>query len=282
MELDADGLMSYCGKCAGLLRGTKKHCIYCGEPSPHSPKYKKRKEASWIEEVLLDPRVQMAIVGLLLVVAALPAVTPVRYRMTSTAPFVDVVWEVAPPEQPARVELRRRDAYTAEPLFGDEDRPDGMSIAQAAGVARDSQGNLYVSDAAGHRVIKIMPSGARSVLAGVGAPGFSGDGRAADQAALNSPRGLAVDEDDNVYIADSGNNRIRRVNAKGIIKTIAGSDSDGGASSDALARFAEAEKAGLLAPSSVFPDKDGDLYITESACAIGERKPTVWVLKQRL
>ncbi|MEZ5367347.1 MAG: hypothetical protein R2748_34655 [Bryobacterales bacterium] len=99
---------------------------------------------------------------------------------------------------------------------------------------------------------------------------------------MNTPRGLAVDDDDNVYIADSGNNRIRRVNAKGIIKTIAGSDSDGGASSSALARFAEAEKAALLSPSSVFPDEDGDLYITESACAIGDRKPTVWVLKQRL
>ena len=275
--------MSYCGKCSGLLRGTKKHCIYCGEPSPHSPKYKKRREASWIEEVLLDPRVQMGVVGLFLFIAALPAVTPIRYRTTSSAPFVEVVWgDDQPPEQPARARLPRRDSFSMEPLVGAGPAADGLTIASASGVTRDSLGNLYVSDSETHRVYRIAPTGERSVFAGVGTAGFSGDGGAATRAELNSPRGLAVDDTDNVYIADSGNNRIRRVTSGGIIKTIAGADPTASTSETAIARFAEADKAMLLAPTAVQPDRDGNLFVTESACKVGERKPTVWVLKQRM
>ena len=285
LDLDADGLMSYCGKCSGLLRGSKKYCIYCGEPSPHSGKYKKRKEASWIEEVLMDPRVQMAIVGILLIIAGLPAVTPVRYRTTSSAPFVTVTWgdEDEQKAQPKRQVIRGQDRYLIEPLieFG-EDRADGLSIAMAAGVTRDSRGNLYVSDSSGHRVYRIEPTGQRTVFAGTGDTGFSGDGGAAAHAELNTPRGLAVDDLDNIYIADTGNNRIRRVNSTGVIKTIAGTDGDPGDSQNVITRFSAAEKATLLSPTSVSVDDDGTLYIAESACKIGKRKPTVWVLKQKM
>jgi hypothetical protein len=283
LDLDSEGLLSYCGKCSGLLRGTKRYCIYCGEPSPHSPAYKKKKEASWIEQVLLDPKVQMAIVGILLIIAALPAVTPVRYRMTSSAPFVEVAWGDEPQSSgTARVTIPRRDAYSIEPLIQqNESRTDGLNIATAGGVTRDSKGNLYVSDSSGNRVYKIAPDGARSVFAGTGAQGFSGDGGAAEKAELNAPRGLAIDDFDNVYIADGGNNRIRRVNERGIIKTIAGTDAAATAS-PGLARFADADKAVLLSPSSVSLGDAGDLFVAESACAIGERKPTVWVLKQKM
>ena len=283
LELDAEGLLSYCGKCAGLLRGAKKHCIYCGEPSPHSPKFKKKKEASWIEQVLMDPRVQMAVVGILLIIAALPAVSPVRYQMSSSAPFVEVVWEKEKPAAAARVTLPRRDAYSIEPLVEEnESRGDGMNIAEAGGVARDSRGNLYVSDSAGHRVYRIAATGERWVVAGNGSAGFSGDGGAAEEASLDTPRGLAVDGEDNLYIADAGNNRVRRVSARGIIKTIAGTDAQQGSPAAAMARFADADKAPLLSPTSVFPDQDGSLFVTESSCKVGERKPTVWVLKQKM
>jgi hypothetical protein len=284
LELDSEGLLSYCGKCAGLLRGTKKYCIYCGEPSPHSPKYKKKKESSWIEEVLLDPRVQMAIVGILLIVAALPAVTPVRYRMKSEIPFVEVAWgDEQAPSGTARTTMPRRDAYSMEPLVPqNESREDGLNIAMAAGVTRDSKGNLYVSDSVGNRVYRIAPDGTRNVFAGTGAAGFSGDGGAADKAELKEPRGLAVDDLDNVYIADSGNNRIRRVNERGIIKTIAGTDVTPATASSSLARYADADKAVLLSPTAVATDMTGDLFVAESACQIGDRKPTVWVLKQKM
>lgn len=284
LDLDADGLMSYCGKCFGLLRGGKKYCIYCGEPSPHSGKYKKRNEASWIEQVLMDPRVQMGIVGLLLIVAALPAVTPVRYRMSSSAPFVEVVWEEErqQPNTPRAV-IPRVDSFTLEPLVAHgEERVDGMAISQAGGVTRDSLGNLYISDAAGHRVYRIDPQGLRTVLAGSGQAGYSGDGGVAASAELNTPRGLAVDDADNIYIADTGNNRIRRVSSRGIIKTIAGNDGDPAEAEEVLARYSDAEKATLLAPVSVAVDEEGSLFVAESACEIGPREPTVWVLKQKM
>lgn len=285
LDLDADGLLSYCGKCSGLLRGSKKYCIYCGEASPHSGKYKKRQKAGFIEEILLDPRVQMGIVGILLIVAALPAVTPIRYRTTSSAPFVTVVWEDEParPSTPRAV-LPRQDSFTIEPLIAlAEAREDGMNISQAGGVTRDSLGNLYVWDAAGHRVFRIAPTGERSVLAGTGEAGYSGDGGIAAGAELNTPRGLAVDSEDNVYIADTGNNRIRKINARGVIKTIAGADGDPGtAGGGAMARFADATKATLLSPTSVSVDDLGAIYVAESACKIGVRQPTVWVLKQKM
>lgn len=283
LELDADGLMSYCGKCCGLLRGTKKYCVYCGEPSPHSSEYKKKRQVSWIEEVLLDPRVQMAVVGILLFVAALPAVAPVHYRMTSSAPFVEVVWDEEEERRPARVVLPRQDSFTIEQLIADDEaRTDGMAISQPGGVTRDSLGNLYVSDAAGHRVYRIDPGGQRTVLAGKGEAGFSGDGGIASQAELDTPRGLAVDDEDNLYIADTGNNRIRKVSARGVIKTIAGTDGDPDAVEEALARYSNAEKATLMSPVAVSVDDLGALYVTESACKPTARKPTVWVLKQKM
>ena len=284
LDLDSDGLLSYCGRCCGLLRGNKKFCIYCGEPSPHSDKYKGRRQAGWIEEVLLDPRVQMAIVGILLIVAGLPAVSPIRYKTTSQIPFVTVVWEEEEKEQVGtrRAVIPRQDRFTIEPLIAlGEDREDGMNISMAGGVARDSRGNLYVSDAAGHRVYRIAPTGERTVIAGNGSAGFSGDGGIATSAEIDTPTGLAIDELDRIYIADTGNNRIRLVNESGIIKTIAGADGDPG-KSVAIARFSEADKATLLSPVSVTVDELGALYVAESSCKIGVRKPTVWVLKQRM
>jgi hypothetical protein len=283
LQLDADGLMSYCGRCSGLLRGKKKFCIYCGEASPHSDKYKKRRETGFIEEILMDPRVQMAIIALLLIVAALPAVSPIRYKTMSSAPFVTVVWEEEEPRAPARVIVPSQDSFKMEQLIADdEDRDDGMSISMAGGVTRDSRGNLYVSDVLGHRVYRIAPNGERAVLAGTGAEGFDGDGGVAASARLSAPRGLAVDKEDNIYIADTGNNRIRRVNTRGIIKTVAGSDGDPADQPGDVARFSSADEATLLSPTSVSIDHTGALYVAENACKIGRRKPTVWVLRQKM
>ncbi len=283
LELDADGLMSYCSKCSGLLRGSKKYCIYCGEPSPHSGKFKKKREASRLEQILMDPRVQIAIVGVMLILASLPAVTPIRYRMTSAAPFVTVEWEKEDRQVGTqRVVIPRQSRFTIQALVDDSDRTDGMTIAMAGGVTRDSKGNLYVSDSAGHRVYRIAPTGERSVFAGSGAAGFDGDGGGAASAQLDSPRGLAIDDLDRVYIADAGNNRIRLVDERGIIKTIAGSEGNPEEGGEAITRFSDADEATLLSPSSVSVDDDGTLYVAENACKIGKRKPTVWVLKQKL
>ena len=89
-------------------------------------------------------------------------------------------------------------------------------------VAIDGAGYLYIADTANHRIRRVDPSGTIATIAGTGEEGFSGDGAPAVSAQLSGPKGVAVDGAGNLYIADSGNHRIRRITPFGIIATIAG------------------------------------------------------------
>ncbi len=90
-------------------------------------------------------------------------------------------------------------------------------------LAMDNSGNLYAcDDGVGTRVYKVTPAGAITIIAGNGTNGFSGDGGPATSAQLFEARSAAVDAAGNVYIADTGNLRIRKVDASGIITTVAG------------------------------------------------------------
>jgi sugar lactone lactonase YvrE len=89
-------------------------------------------------------------------------------------------------------------------------------------VVVDGRGDLFVADLFGDTVRLVRPDGTIHTLAGTGVEGFSGDGGPAGSAQLNHPSGLALDSDGNVYIADSGNGRIRKVAADGTITTVAG------------------------------------------------------------
>jgi sugar lactone lactonase YvrE len=127
-----------------------------------------------------------------------------------------------------------------------------------AGLAFDKQGNLYIADRANHRVRKVDTKGIITTVAGNGTEGFSGDGGPATQASLDLPSGLAVDDKGNLYISDRSNNRVRMVNSKGIIKTVAGNGKDGyhGDNMPAL-------KATLDKPFGIAIDKDNNLYIAD-------------------
>ncbi|MBK9731693.1 MAG: T9SS type A sorting domain-containing protein [Chitinophagaceae bacterium] len=94
-----------------------------------------------------------------------------------------------------------------------------------AGIAVDVAGNIYIGDGGNNKVRKItLSTGIITTIAGTGTAGFSGDLGAATAAKFNGPQGLAVDAAGNVYIADQGNNRIRKITAgTNIISTIAGS-----------------------------------------------------------
>ncbi len=92
------------------------------------------------------------------------------------------------------------------------------------GVALDTFGNIYVADNLANLVWKVTPSGTTSIFAGARTEGFKGDGGPATKAWLDTPYGVAVDHAGNVYIADSQNNRIRKVDANGTITTVAGTD----------------------------------------------------------
>ena len=93
-------------------------------------------------------------------------------------------------------------------------------LEEPFGIALAPDHSLYVS--AGNQVFRLGRSGHKTLVAGSGEIGFSGDGGPATQAALSGPAGLAVDEDGNLYVADSGNHRVRKVGLDGVIKTFAG------------------------------------------------------------
>jgi len=127
------------------------------------------------------------------------------------------------------------------------------------GVASDSAGNLYVCDSFANRVRTVSPFGIISLFAGTGTPGFGGDGGPATSAMLVDCDGIAVDTAGNVYVADTHNRRIRRINSAGIITTIAGTgmnnfSGDGGQSSGAA----------LSNPQGVAVDSKGNLYIADT------------------
>ncbi len=129
----------------------------------------------------------------------------------------------------------------------------------ASSIAVDSLGQLYVADADLHEVFRIDRAGHQDVIAGTGTAGFAGDGGPALAALLNSPGGVTVDASGNVYIADTGNNRIRVVTPNGNIQTIAGTgaadfNGDGGSALSAV----------LNAPTALATDKAGDIYIADT------------------
>jgi hypothetical protein len=142
------------------------------------------------------------------------------------------------------------------------------SLDHPQNVAVNAAGDVFVADTYNNRVVKVTPQGQVVTVAGDGVAGYSGDGRLAAFAELNSPTGVAVDAHGNLYIADSANNVIRRVDAKtGIITTVAG-DYAADKANDGLGGFSgdggPAAGAQLDDPQGVAVDGAGDLFIADT------------------
>ncbi|MGG1518031.1 cadherin-like beta sandwich domain-containing protein [Paenibacillus oryzisoli] len=127
-------------------------------------------------------------------------------------------------------------------------------------VAFDSAGNLYIADTKNNRIRKVdTTTGIIDTVAGSSSmDGYSGDGGPAVSAKLNEPEGVAVDASGNLYIADTDNNRIRKVTTNGRISTIAGTGSGGFSGDDVLGSTVTVD-----GPSGVALDIDGNLYIAD-------------------
>jgi serine/threonine protein kinase, bacterial len=126
-------------------------------------------------------------------------------------------------------------------------------LSSPSGVAVDAAGNVYVADAANNRIQKILPNGTISIFAGNGQAG-STDGTV--KASFNFPSGVAVDAAGNVYVADKGNHKIRKITPDGLVSTLAGSgqrnDVDG-----------SAKEAAFDKPVSVAVDAAGNIYVAD-------------------
>ena len=129
-----------------------------------------------------------------------------------------------------------------------------------ASVFVDAWGNIYLADYGNARVRMVDAGGTISTLAGNGFPDFSGDGNAAVAAGLFTPSGMAADDDGNLFIADTGHNRVRWVDVRdGLIHTIAG-DGTFGFLGDGI----PATRSALAEPADVVLDGEGGLYISDT------------------
>ena len=127
-----------------------------------------------------------------------------------------------------------------------------------SGVAIGKKGNLYISDRSNDRIRVVDKKGVIRTYAGSGVAGFQGDAGPALKAQLDKPFGIALDEVENLYIADRNNNRVRKVSPEGIITTVAG---DGGFFF--MGDNGPAYRASIAAPTGVAVDKKGNLYIAD-------------------
>ena len=123
------------------------------------------------------------------------------------------------------------------------------------GVATDAAGNIYISDSGNNRILKATSAGVAAVYAGTGSVGFI-NGAAVSTATFNDPAGLVLDAAGNVYVADYGNNAIRKITPAGVVSTLAGSGTAG-------ATNATATSASFRNPYGIAIDQSGNLFVAD-------------------
>lgn len=138
-------------------------------------------------------------------------------------------------------------------------------IQEPRTIAVGPDGSLYIAEPTAHRIRRVDPTGTITTFAGTGRGGFSGDGGPATQARLNFPRGVGVDGAGNLFIADSLNQRIRRVDVNGIITSVAGRGTPCYFSStNSCGDGGSALEAGFATPRAVEVTSNGDVYVADT------------------
>jgi sugar lactone lactonase YvrE len=154
---------------------------------------------------------------------------------------------------------------------GSQASPDGTpaldaNLALPRGIAADGKGNVYVSLTLANRIQKIGADGKILNVAGDGLPGDTGDGGPATAAELNAPADLALDAAGNLFVADRGNNRIRKIDPDGVISAVAG-DGSNGAFCGACGDGAAAERASISQPYGIVLNGEGDLIVADTGAS---------------
>ena len=151
-------------------------------------------------------------------------------------------------------------------LAGDGDETFGGDGGPAASASldyplqtvEDARGNVYIADDNHNRVRKVTPNGMISTVIGDGAFASGGDGGPASKARVNDPQGVALDDAGNLYVSEYGGNRVRRIDPKGIVTTIAGTGNAGTAGIGGPAIDAD-----VAAPGSLVIGPDGAMYTND-------------------
>jgi uncharacterized protein (TIGR03437 family) len=134
-----------------------------------------------------------------------------------------------------------------------------LDLSRGGGVGVDSAGNLYIADGANKRIRKVSAAGTITTVAGNGEYKSAGDGQPATVASLNGPQGVTLDLAGNLFIADSYNNRVRKVSPAGIISTVAGNGTQMYSGDRG-----PATGASLFLPAGVAVDAAGNLFVADS------------------
>ena len=143
--------------------------------------------------------------------------------------------------------------------LGDGNLATSASFAFPVSLARDTKGNLYVSDSDNCRIREVNSAGSISTFAGTGICGYSGDGGPATSAMISNAHGIIFDGTGNLLLADPENNRVRKITTAGIITTIAGNGTFGYSGDEG-----PAVQASLGGPLAIACDRAGNLYIADS------------------
>ncbi|MEU4621938.1 hypothetical protein AB0G04_18435 [Actinoplanes sp. NPDC023801] len=163
---------------------------------------------------------------------------------------------------------------------GDDGLATGAVLRSPTDVRVDASGDIYIADTGNHRIRRIR-NGVITTVAGTGVSGSTGDGGLAVAATLNGPAGIEVDRDGNLYVADTGNQTVRRVGRHGVIHHLAGRvgstswAGDGGPGAASVSRLFTPARMALASTGNLYIPSAGEMRVRE--LAVQTAAPTFWV-----